>query len=381
MSAEKHQLKALTWLRGIAAFLVIVSHVLRATEQTYVEGEQTVGLVLLNLFDLGTFGVLLFFTLSGATLFISHHKAQSSPISGFYIKRIFRIWPAFAVSLLAYISFTFVFKHYYIEPKGNWIEGQFLTDFQFTDVISYLTLTFNINGEKGLFNNAYWSLPVEFQYYLIFPILILLLKYTGIIGPVIVAAICYAVFRFDVSPLADSKVLMLAFTFIGGVLVGTLYTKTSWRMPNLLAAVLVITFFVVTSLVSNGLITFSNWPIISNLWIFLGLSSISLVAIILFSNIDLPKTLSLFFYKYGEISYSVYLYHNLLIGVAVLLLIQFEVFNPYVRLGIVIFFGGVLGYYIAQLSYKYIELPSIGFGRKLNQKLAKSKLINTRDVV
>jgi len=70
-STSINYIEQLTWLRGFAAFLVIVSHTLRATEVEYLKGDEASSNILMTLLDLGSFGVVLFFVLSGCTLYIS----------------------------------------------------------------------------------------------------------------------------------------------------------------------------------------------------------------------------------------------------------------------------------------------------------------------
>ena len=60
-----NHLEQLTYLRGIAAFFVLVSHTLRATEVKYNSNDEVGDFVIMSLFDMGSFGVVLFFVLSG----------------------------------------------------------------------------------------------------------------------------------------------------------------------------------------------------------------------------------------------------------------------------------------------------------------------------
>lgn len=109
---DKQYLDILTWLRAIAAFFVVVSHSLRTAEVSYFPGDSEVFFLPLNIVDLGTFGVTLFFALSGCTLYISNSDKIESfkSLPSFYIKRFFRIWPIFFVSLLVYILFIEFFR-------------------------------------------------------------------------------------------------------------------------------------------------------------------------------------------------------------------------------------------------------------------------------
>ncbi len=368
MSDQKHHFEPLTWLRGIAAFLVVISHTLRATQDTYLENDEPVNWLILRILDLGTFGVLLFFTLSGTTLYLSHSKQQKKlSVVPFYIKRFFRIWPAFALSLMVYYAFSFVFRSYYGEGTGNWVEQQFLQLPSTVDFVSYLTLSFNVSGHIGLFNNAYWSLPVEFQYYLLFPVIILLLPRLKLLSPVIIGVALYLMFKIDLGLFNDRRVLMLGFTFCGGVLLGYLYRLNELRLNPYLGTCLFIFFFASASAVTNQFIDIPNIPVISNQWIMLGLIALSVVACILFSEIKLPKFFTRQFFKLGELSYSLYLYHNLLIGFAVLVLIKLNVTDGIARYLLVLILGGGVSVFVAYRSYLHVELPFMRIGSRLSR--------------
>lgn len=364
-------LESLTWLRGIAALFVVISHTLRATEVRYHPLDQIISLNPLAVFDLGTFGVLLFFTLSGTTLYISNAKAGRRFYAGsFYIKRVFRIWPAYLVSVILYLMFSPLFAEIYPAPMGLWIEKQFLADVSLNQMLSYLSLSFNITGPSGLINNAYWSLPVEFQYYLIFPLILLAIRFIGLAAPLTFASILYFVFRFDWHFFYDSKVFMLAFTFCFGVAIGHLYSSKliTFRLNRYLGSAVLLLTLLLSSLISNRWVILPDFPVISNLWICIGLLASLSVLIVLYSDICIPPWLKSKLMHYGEISYSVYLYHNLLIAAAVSAMILFGVHNALARLGIVAFASVILTYGVALLSFNYIEKVFINYGRILSEK-------------
>lgn len=103
---HRPRLEQLTWLRGIAAFLVIVSHTIRATEVRYSSTDVPSYFLPLGLLDLGSYAVALFFVLSGCTLWLSNGRMTTGQdILHYYIKRIRRIWPAFMASLVIYLAF------------------------------------------------------------------------------------------------------------------------------------------------------------------------------------------------------------------------------------------------------------------------------------
>ncbi len=359
-------LNQLTWLRGAAAFFVVIAHVARATEVGYTISDEAVSYAWLSIFDLGTFGVLLFFTLSGCTLCISNrHSVSYVQIHKFYVKRFFRIWPAYVVSLVFYILFRYFFTSSYVEPLGVWIESQFFLPFDLGVLFVYLILAFNITGQAGIFNNAYWSLPIEFQYYLIFPMLIYSVRMVGVLGPLAIGGLLYFVPRVVEFNTFNPQVFSLAFSFCGGVIVGCSLGRVKLSFVNGWSFLSVALCFVFVTLVSNSYIDLSDIPVVSNYWNFYGIMAIVTCFIVLHSRVSLPRWLESFLEHYGNISYSTYLYHNIFVGMAVLAIINFPIEDPLQRVGFVLLFTLISTYYLASLSYRYIEQPFIHYGKNL----------------
>jgi len=356
----------LTWLRGIAALFVIVSHTLRATEVKYDQLDKASSSSILSFFDLGNFGVVLFFALSGCTLFISNSdKVAYNQVVTFYIKRFFRIWPAFVVSLLFYMLFRLVFAHFYGNSQGFWVEKQFLSSYSISDVLSYISLISNFTGPDELFNNAFWSLPVEFQYYLIFPLIILSLKYVGVIGPVVIGLLIYLLPKLGLFESNDNSLFMLAFSFCGGVIIGYLYKRSSFRFNLKLSMALLVGLLIIVSAITNSYIRLPDFPIISTKSNWKILIALLTIYIVLFTRFNINKKLEVILKHYGTISYSNYLYHNLFIGIAVLLIINLEIYDSNLRLFGTLLFTLVASQIAATLSYKYVEVPSIALGRAI----------------
>ncbi len=366
--ANKTYIEQLTWLRGIAAFFVIISHTIRATEVQYSSTDQASHLFIVSLFDLGSFGVVLFFALSGCTLYISNvDKLAQKGITHFYIKRFFRIWPAFVISLIFYILFGLIFSYYYPNAQGHWVENQFLQAYSIYDILSYLSFTFNITGSQGLFNNAYWSLPVEFQYYLIFPFIIYSIKRIGIIGPIIIGAILFLIPRLNIIHFAHNLFFTLAFSFCGGVLIGYIYKHHHLKIAPSSGLFMLILLTIYVSCISNSYIQLPDIPLLSNIWVSYGVSAILAVLIVLYTKVDVHSRFEQFLKHYGTISYSTYLYHNIFVACSVLLIIHFSITEPLLRVIVTLSATLIATYISASLSYQYIEKPFINIGRKLLQ--------------
>ncbi len=115
-------------------------------------------------------GVILFFVISGY-VFGNLIFQRTEKLSRFFIKRVFRIYPLYFVSLICY---------FFLTPE-NASKGLY-----FLKHLFFLNTTASIE-EAYFFNPAYWSLPVEVEFYLVVPLLILLRKKLG-------ARIIYALF-------------------------------------------------------------------------------------------------------------------------------------------------------------------------------------------
>jgi peptidoglycan/LPS O-acetylase OafA/YrhL len=128
----------------------------------------------------GWMGVDLFFVLSGfligSQVFTSLRDKGSLDFRSFYMRRAFRILPAFLVVLGLYVTWP------------AWRETPLMQP-----VWQFLTFTFNLlytDGERYAFSHA-WSLCVEEHFYLVFPLLaVWLVRWTT---PLRFVALCAAV--------------------------------------------------------------------------------------------------------------------------------------------------------------------------------------------
>ena len=310
-------------------------------------------------------------TITRCTLTLSNPHLSTisrSALTGFYTKRFFRIWPAYVVALFAYLAFRPLFQMFYGDQRGYWVEAQFFTPVSLSDLIQYLGLSFNIIGTSGLYNNAFWSLPVEFQYYLMFPLLLASIRSMSVFGPMLIATGMFFLARSGTINLASNLVLVLAFTFAAGMALGHLYTHWSFRLNGAISLSVIAAVTALASLMSNEIVPIEVYRIIPSEWVFYGLCSVALVSLILFSDIQLPRPFLAPALYLGKISYSLYLYHNLFIAVAILGLIHLEIQNEWDRtLWVCAWaFGASIG--LAALSYRWIEEPGIRLGKRFGQK-------------
>jgi peptidoglycan/LPS O-acetylase OafA/YrhL len=142
-------------LRALAILLVMLWHLPRPATPAGLEG----------LKQYSWAGVDLFFVLSGyligTQLFVRLARGQRLSLRDFYLKRAFRILPAFLVVLAVYVFLPSLRENPTLQAPWR-----------------FLTFTMNFGLDyrvTGGFTQA-WSLCVEEHFYLVFPLLVLLLS-------------------------------------------------------------------------------------------------------------------------------------------------------------------------------------------------------------
>ncbi len=150
-------------VRAFACLSVIAYHINRFAFLGHI---LTIGLGHLTIsFALaGSSGVTLFFVLSGFLLFMSYARsllfdADWPSIRRFYIRRAFRILPGYYISLFLLIIFT------------NRIYLQFV---HWKELVLFLTLFMDASPQTyQAINGPFWTLAVEWQFYVLLPLLAL----------------------------------------------------------------------------------------------------------------------------------------------------------------------------------------------------------------
>jgi peptidoglycan/LPS O-acetylase OafA/YrhL len=144
---KKEHFKALDGLRGLAVLLVLLSHSSNANIffNKYLDFDR-----------IGKIGVNLFFILSAylldrqIALVFSRNESSLHYWKNYFLRRFLRIYPLFLISLTIHLFLTKIGFKTVIDDA--------------IDVFGHLSL---LKGES-----IFWSIPVEFKYYFISPLLI-----------------------------------------------------------------------------------------------------------------------------------------------------------------------------------------------------------------
>ncbi len=161
---QKKTIAVLDGVRAVACFTVIAYHINIITVSHQVWHPSPLGMFLPGIIITGYAGVTLFFVLSGFLLFLPYAKAilfenQWPSMRQFYLRRALRILPGYYISL----GLLILWMHQeYLQP-AHWKELGFF-------------LTFTMDSSTQTFqqlNGPFWTLAVEWQYYLLLPFLAL----------------------------------------------------------------------------------------------------------------------------------------------------------------------------------------------------------------
>lgn len=204
--ADRKHYPALDGLRGVAILLVVFLH----------------NFGFMNYFFFGWLGVDLFFVLSGflITEILINSVGQPGYLKKFYARRILRIFPLFYLALIVCLL---------VLPniKSLGLQADYYTNNQFwlwTYLQNWLFIFKEPYGDKVLLHT--WSLAVEEQFYLLWPLLILLFR-----GPRKLLAVMlilliatgvarYIVWSYRIEDLAYSS--LYTFTRIDGLCIGSM---------------------------------------------------------------------------------------------------------------------------------------------------------------
>lgn len=146
---KKEHVKALDGLRGIAVLMVLLSH----TSNNFIYFHPS-----LAFNGIGKGGVYLFFVLSAylldrqISMVLMSGTADTFFWKRYFMRRILRIFPVLIVALIMYWALTQVGIRTVIWDTG--------------DMVRHMMLL------KG--NGVFWSVPVEFKYYIISPFILLI---------------------------------------------------------------------------------------------------------------------------------------------------------------------------------------------------------------
>lgn len=300
VTANRSYYPALDGLRGMAILLVVLLH----------------NFGFMNYFFFGWLGVDLFFVLSGFLITDILMNSLTNPffLRNFYMRRVLRIFPLYYIVLIIFLVLLPTLKIQSLDIS-YYTSNQF---WLWTYLQNWLYIFKEPYGDKILLHT--WSLAVEEQFYLIWPITILLIrkpkKLLLIVIIVLVSAIItrYIVWNYKIENLAYSS--LYTFTRIDGICIGCMlallmkinsaFLKNHTSAIVLLMAIINFGFYFLNdrqsfTLPYLALVGYTTFAILFGILVYEAVIAESKIIKLIFT-----QQLLIFF---GKISYGLYVYH------------------------------------------------------------------------
>lgn len=246
MNNQNH-FDSVTGLRAIAALFVMLSHVWYqvwpAVPAPFGYGIEPEGLTawVTGWLYYGHFGVVVFIVVSGFCLMlpVARHDLQfKHGIGGFYRRRCRRILPPYYVSMSFSLLLIFSLLS---EPDGS--QWDIALPITCEGVIAHILMLHDLIAPTQI-NYVYWSIALEFQLYLLFPLLIWIWrKRGGNFTLVSIGGLVYGVMFFlelAGSDIIPPQFLGLIVFFVLGMYTATLVVNTQASRPQLMAPLLLV---------------------------------------------------------------------------------------------------------------------------------------------
>lgn len=361
-------------LRGVAACLVVIHHAYDLSNS-----QSTRFGWLFESF--GSTGVIVFFVLSAFLLSTGLLRTGGKSIKKFYIRRFFRIAPAYYfVVIVLYVFFASPENIY--SRQGFW---QSLANLLFLQLFSPDTVSnLNVNG-------ALWTLSIEAILYFALPFIIFLVSRSSwisismffTVGYVFRIMVQHGIFNeiyFHKHVLQPNQMLYIQQQFLGwlpifcgGISIAVVFLNRPPTLQIQFRTWYLVFLFLPTIAVSKVVFSSSSS---SSLWftnydIFIGLTVTAMVYILAsFNGISTSIASKVGLYL-GQRSYGIYLWHfPILLSVFARGPQESTHFSYSLPQRLVI--AIVLIFIFAEISYRFVEIPMINRGKQIIQSLSES---------
>lgn len=309
----------------------------------------------------GWAGVSLFFVISGFVIHLSFLRNPTFNLGQFYTRRFWRIYPPYLLALC-----VFAFRIHMVKTPAG-VAGAGAAQF-----LSHLFLVHNLR-QQWFFGivSPFWSLALEAQFYLIYPLLLLIRKRVGMTGALgctlglsllcrLVAGLFLINWQVPFVAVITRFVAILWFDWTLGAYVAEQFHagRRAFRIPlaawgGLVVLLVLATFFKPTDLLSYSLAAFIAAVFIdSYVWSQGQLSKVEAALVPL-----------------GLCSYSFYLWHEPLITFFHSALHRLHIPDNQMMnmsLALVLVFACIYG--LSWLLYRSVEQWGVALGKRLGQR-------------
>lgn len=320
-------------LRGLASVIVCLHHLI-CMPIAFIDHSSYI----FKIAHEGSVGVQIFFVITGVVIPIAllNGNYNYSLFGKFILKRIIRIEPPYLLSIIV-IVLLLLFKQYFFPKSADPIPS-------IENILTHIGYIVPFVKNQGWLNPVFWTLAVEFQFYIIISL----------------------AFPFLVLGKISGRIMAYCLLFIAALAFPSMWFSPSW-LPVFIMGIIYVNCrsgnigakeFWSIFLISVGFTFYLH-----NLEI--TLASIFTLAVIHFFSMYQSKVGNFF----GDISYSLYLIHMTFPIMIVNFLVP-HVTNIYTQL-LVVLAAFIISVISAYIFYLIIEKPSKKYASKISLKTAK----------
>lgn len=359
----KKRIPELDGLRGIAILLVVSFHYLN---NQLINNESNLARIIAKITSFGWTGVDLFFVLSGFLIgsILIRTRDSENYFKTFFMRRLLRIVPNYYLLLFIYL---------FINAIGYFDTNDFLTGNKVIPFWSYFAMLHNLFMSKlqNLGNDAIsvtWSIGIEEQFYLLFPFLLFFLRKKWIPALLVLIILAAPVFRLQFDHWIPPYVLLycrmdaLAF----GILIAYFYEQGFlYEMGKKYSFLLLFILFACVLTITLLYLIFNDLGVFRNTLLSIIFSISIIFALSGKENLYRRFLRNNMLGWVGTISYSLYLFHYLILGIAHHISGRRDGIGIYVQKDIWVSLGALLfSLLFAWIVYKKLEGPMVSIGKK-----------------
>ncbi|WP_028669049.1 acyltransferase family protein [Runella zeae] len=352
-------------LRGLAAMGVVLFHSrvdlwvgwneIRANQSLYSTFDKTIAYLSLPMPFLGS-TVMLFFILSGFSIHYSNVLKEKIDFKNYIIRRFFRIYPPYLMAVFFSIVLEWTGEFFFLSN----VSSQKTVLYTFFMIQNYPPITSQL-----ISNSSLWSLPVEMELYIVYPVFFFLLRHVGKKHTIII--ICFISLLALIITLNGYQWLEGNFAkywiiWISGAVVAEKITIERIKKPKKIIFLFFLFFLMCGILMNLSHVS----PVIAHFIWAIAYFFLFYLLVYFAENVNFVRNrVNSFFLYLGKISYSIYLIHFPIFKILGLLYVDFFGTKPTNLL--VPILVSILIIPLAGVFYKFIENPSHKMARKWSE--------------
>lgn len=351
MNSQK--INSIFLLRGIAALLVVWDHLIAdwgdinaVNWPPVIVVRKYITIPLAIIQDFGFLGVVFFFLISG---FIISHVLQREDRFTFLIKRLFRIYPPFIISIIILVLFTGIYG--FIASRNTFLDGRTPPD-----ILLSMTLMNYFFVKQNPVIGVAWTLVIEIIFYALCFILLPLIQRMPRVAIMSLLSFCFLTISYCRNLGANFFLFSVVCSYLPFLLMGQIIyflwsKRISFRDFLLFSAISYLIIIKGVRTIQPDFYNPGNSYLVTFMYAYLAF----LFLIFFEKHIKIYSVFGFF----SNISYSLYLYHGVL-GPLIL-----TILFPKTGFTMAIIISVTLVITASYLSWRLVETPSQQVARRI----------------